>query len=462
MCLPCFPWTWTQYEDPLDSMPEQSIWVHDGTEWSLQAVLSLGKETKTKKTMLAAGSEHPKSPNLKTTQSKSKDPLPRQVRFDDKSKKRPPSASSPSTENVNTAATTTSDTKDNNNNNNNNTQPDSHPQLGSGLPFLNRPPTWYTAADPTRSVNSQPTFSTTASGIVPPPHHLSYPLIHHHHLHQQQQPQHFVQPGVSYIGSYQQQNNMGDYQNCMPPPMGVNFQPPVPDTTFGPIQHVYVPRFDGSFQVGVSFPFVSTAAAAPVTTMAAATTAAAAVCVAPLMTAISPGPAVGPLPVQNTYAVPQPAYIPVTTSQPVMVNGQAYVPAVQGLPCQQQPVMATTTPMMATAAVPGVSSMPIGVQAGAAIPIIPGNATSSNVPDVSGLGKTPHEETLRQVEFAYNNRLFEPQEFKPADDDPSRFYYVREVDGNWTQRNRFTIDHMGDCRWYVTDEGWFYAVRLPD
>lgn len=151
-------------------------------------------------------------------------------------------------------------------------------------------------------------------------------------------------------------------------------------------------------------------------------------------------------------------------SQPVMVNGQAYVPAVQGVPCQQ-PVMATTTPVMATAAVPGPPSMAVGggaVHVGAPIPIIPGNATSSNVPDVSGLGKTPHEETLRQVEFAYHNRLFEPQEFKPADDDPSRFYYVREVDGNWTQRNRFTIDHMGDCRWYVTDEGWFYAVRLPD
>ncbi|KAG6012584.1 hypothetical protein E4U41_005279, partial [Claviceps citrina] len=125
-------------------------------------------------------------------------------------------------------------------------------------------------------------------------------------------------------------------------------------------------------------------------------------------------PAVTPLPVQNTYAIPQPSYVPMPApSQPVMVNGQAYVPAVPAVPAipGQQPVMAA-----------------------AAVP----------------------------VEFAYSNRLFEPQEFKPADDDPSRFYYVREVDGNWTQRNRFTIDHMGDCRWYLTDEGWFYAVRLPD
>lgn len=40
MCLPCFPWTWTQYEDPLDSMPEHSIWVHDGQAWVLQQIVS--------------------------------------------------------------------------------------------------------------------------------------------------------------------------------------------------------------------------------------------------------------------------------------------------------------------------------------------------------------------------------------------------------------------------------------
>jgi hypothetical protein len=36
-----------------------------------------------------------------------------------------------------------------------------------------------------------------------------------------------------------------DYQNAAPPISGANFQPPVPDTTFGPMSHVYVPRFDG-------------------------------------------------------------------------------------------------------------------------------------------------------------------------------------------------------------------------
>ncbi|KAG8414888.1 hypothetical protein J3458_008788 [Metarhizium acridum] len=147
--------------------------------------------------------------------------------------------------------------------------------------------------------------------------------------------------------------------------------------------------------------------------------------------------------------------------QPVMLNAQAYVPVgCPGIP--GQPMMSTAAmpaPMMAAAAAPGAGAGPI--------PVIPGNPPpptpiSTAVPEVSGMGRTPNEEMLRQVEFAYSNRLFEPQDFKPADDDPSRYYYVREVDGNWTQRNRFTIDHMGDCRWYVTDEGWFYAVRLPD
>jgi hypothetical protein len=58
--------------------------------------------------------------------------------------------------------------------------------------------------------------------------------------------------------------------------------------------------------------------------------------------------------------------------------------------------------------------------------------------------------------------MFQPQDFKPADDDPTRFYWVRELDGNWTQRNRLTIDHLGDCRWYLADAGYFYAIRLPN
>lgn len=78
-----------------------------------------------------------------------------------------------------------------------------------------------------------------------------------------------------------------------------------------------------------------------------------------------------------------------------------------------------------------------------------------------GIGQTQSEVLQEQLEFAYANNLYEPQDFKPADDDKSRFYWLRELDGNWTQRSRATIDHLG-CRWYITDGGVFYAVRLPD
>lgn len=160
---------------------------------------------------------------------------------------------------------------------------------------------------------------------------------------------------------------------------------------------------------------------------------------------------------QQPQAVPvgQPNYVvapqqqgfmsPAQPQQPVMINGQAYIPA--------GPTMGGGfgQPFFGPAMMQG------GV-GGPAVPVMAGNG---NTPDVSGLGRTPNEEMLRQIQFAHQNKIFEPQDFKPGDDDPSRFYYVREVDGNWTQRNRYTIDRMA-CRWYVTDEGWFYAVRLPD
>jgi hypothetical protein len=54
------------------------------------------------------------------------------------------------------------------------------------------------------------------------------------------------------------------------------------------------------------------------------------------------------------------------------------------------------------------------------------------------------------------------QEMKPADDDPMRMYWCRELDNTWTQRNRLTIDSgdIGECRWFAMD-GQFYVVRLP-
>ncbi|KIL95310.1 hypothetical protein FAVG1_00046 [Fusarium avenaceum] len=361
------------------------------------------------------------------------------------------------------------------------TQPTSFPALGLG------PLQWHTSANPTQSLSHQ----VPASFISPPPQQPQiFPLPQFH-------PASFIKTGpanntqspITYIGIGPQTpttnhpNIMGDYQNAAPPVQGVHFQPPVPDTTFGPMQHVYVPRFDGGLTGGLtgvqvghpppSFHYVSSAPFAfpstPLTTVACTTA------VVPktfylngytyyaslncdlilIFHVLYRQPVVGTMvPQPNAYGSyvvqQQPYYIqqPAMGQQPVLVAGQQHQ---QFMPQMQHVAGLPSVGLAGGAAVPGT------------VPVFAGNVPGSHhVPDVSGMGRTAGEEQLRQIQFAHANKLYEPQEFKPADDDPSRFYYVREVDGNWTQRNRFTIDHMGDSRWYVTDEGWFYAVRLPN
>ena len=80
----------------------------------------------------------------------------------------------------------------------------------------------------------------------------------------------------------------------------------------------------------------------------------------------------------------------------------------------------------------------------------------------SGIGLTESEMQALNEQIAYDNNVDEPQDFKPADDDPARLYWCRELDNAWTLRSRFTIDNLGDCRWYITDDGRFYSVRLPN
>ncbi|EHK17085.1 uncharacterized protein TRIVIDRAFT_195091 [Trichoderma virens Gv29-8] len=407
MCLPCFPWTWTEYEDPLDSMPEQHVWVHDGQAWSLQRY-----SPKTPRRMKTGGEPlrqvHFQSPGTtKTTTSTSASP---------------PFSSTSTTSTTPTSAATTETTSN---------QPESFPQLGAPPLSTLGAGQWHTAVDPTQSVKlpGQP-FAGFAPGQHQPAHFLRPQLFNGPFPPAQPQ----LPTPITYIGHPQPVNiAMADYQNAAPMHVGINFQPPVPDTTFGPIPHVYVPRFDGSYvpaalQVGLPpVQFVSAPAACSV--------------VMP-KTFYHNG--------YTYYAITHPSYVvaqqpaivpqPFVGQQPVMIGGQ---PAPAAIPVQQLHAV----PAMG---VPGVGG----------VPVIAGNG--GQIPDVSGLGRTPAEETVRQLQFAHANKLFEPQEFKPSDDDPSRFYYVREVDGNWTQRNRFTIDHLGDCRWYVTDEGWFYAVRMPN
>ena len=143
----------------------------------------------------------------------------------------------------------------------------------------------------------------------------------------------------------------------------------------------------------------------------------------------------------------------------------------QGMMAQQPamypPMMAAQPPMQLPMGVPQLVN-PAPVMMSGAIPahMAPGNclpAPASIHPDpVTGIGQTGQELRAAQAHFAYANNMFEPQDIKPADDDPSRYFFVRELDGEWTQRNRFTIDNLGDCRWYITDGGMLYAARLPN
>lgn len=168
-------------------------------------------------------------------------------------------------------------------------QPSSFPQLGTAPNSSLASDQWHTSIDPTQSVKlpGQPfAGGFTAPGFAPgftcapPQTHLVNPFS--------ALPQASAAPFTTYVGFPPQHQHlpqhhlplqhhfttaasMADYQNAAPMPSGVNFQPPVPDTTFGPIPHVYVPRFDGGFmpaavQVGLpSVQFVSAPAACSTT-----------------------------------------------------------------------------------------------------------------------------------------------------------------------------------------------------
>ncbi|KND92359.1 hypothetical protein TOPH_03097, partial [Tolypocladium ophioglossoides CBS 100239] len=583
MCLPCFPWTWTQYDDPLDSMPEQSCWTHDGNSWVLQRLLygtriletlssdCRSREVESRKNISAAGCARadsaptthallprrnslptpflislvcrhkpliliirnkalqrlekrgqgsllPESPAMPEAGADTKSPktarrlrsgehsaassTPREVHFEE--------------QRGSNGGNNAEAGNENSGGGNKDSQPTNFPALGpapgSAVPGL-AGGQWFTSADPSRSIShppvftapkqqqqqqqQQPAFFPGAPSFAAPVNtsqHPQHPAAHHsvtyigHHPNPlQQHPVHLASP------------IMASYSNAGPPPAGVNFQPPVPDSTFGPMPHVYVPRFDAagppahgvpfqSAQVGLPvspvqfLPVVAAVASAemPATTAAAFSVlvpktcylngytyyASALVLLCPgglphyvkshkLTTVLLQQPGGVPFGQQGYVVAPQSGFSPQHIAlqlqqpqqpQPIMINGQAYYPVQAPSP---------------TAALAGGQPMMIqgGMNAAAAfsgpVPIIAGVPTSAG-PEVSGLGRTPNEEMVRQVEFAYQNKLFEPQDFKPSDDDLSRFYYCREQDGNWTQRSRYTLDRMA-VRWYVTDEGWFYA-----
>ncbi|OTB06926.1 hypothetical protein M426DRAFT_54456 [Hypoxylon sp. CI-4A] len=177
--------------------------------------------------------------------------------------------------------------------------------------------------------------------------------------------------------------------------VGQHFQPPVPDTTYGPIPHTYHPRFDNG--------------------------------------------------------------VPGNGDQCVTINGQLFrVITPQGSTNAGVQVhyvpQAATQPVYYLIKASYISSNKVVAQGG--VPI-------SGPPDVMGIGKTGMEVQLDQHEAAKRNKALDPQEAIPEDKSPSRMYYCRELDGNWTLRNRFAIDAMDCWRWYNSN-GVFYAIRLPE
>ncbi|CAK7270735.1 hypothetical protein SEPCBS57363_004252 [Sporothrix epigloea] len=216
---------------------------------------------------------------------------------------------------------------------------------------------------------------------------------------------------------------------------GLSFLPSVPDATNGPMMHTYVPHNDVSGQAGIFYVQQPQQQQQQQQQQQAMYTTATG---APVSIATSTGPVM--------------AYPQATSGQPVYI--------------QQQP---------------GVTYMTSGGTGGPPLVIVPGTGGPGgsymfgsggmgnfggvcgpvHMEPAMGIGQTPNEVLQEQLEFAHANSLYEPQDFKPADDDKSRFYWMRELDGNWVQRSRATIDHLG-CRWYITESGVFYAVRLPD
>ncbi|KAI1098974.1 hypothetical protein F4804DRAFT_337671 [Jackrogersella minutella] len=258
--------------------------------------------------------------------------------------------------------------------------------------------------------------------------------------------------------SHQQHPAMA-YTTSFMPNQGQHFQPPVPDTTYGPIPHTYHPRFDNT----------NNAISGQYTTIDGQIY-----------------QVVGTANVQDgSLGGAQVQYMPVQQVSAILTQDSSSVlPTVQTVPCYvaQQANSGMGGPMLIPQQgnqLPGIQQgprfVPVGTQPsgfpamvsqpqGGGMPGggMPGGFPASSAPDVMGIGRTTTEVQIEQYHTALNNKALEGQDIAPADPDPSRMYYCRELDGEWTLRNRYGIDNMGDCRWYVMPGGIFYAVRLAD
>jgi len=89
---------------------------------------------------------------------------------------------------------------------------------------------------------------------------------------------------------------------------------------------------------------------------------------------------------------------------------------------------------------------------------IPGQVHTFN----PAIGLTASQVQAQQLQVAQNLGMNVSQKTQPGDPNPDLYYWVRERDDTWTQRDRRTIDsgQLGDIRWYTQGPGLYYAERL--
>ncbi|KAK4146238.1 uncharacterized protein C8A04DRAFT_35216 [Dichotomopilus funicola] len=260
-------------------------------------------------------------------------------------------------------------------------------------------------------------------------------------------------------------DEMGDPPPPPPPqivphtlnPHGTYYYPGVPSTELGPMVHRYVPRHDVPGHPGVFFASGQMQGGF----MANGTMHMQAGITAPISPVIihQQHPTAQPMMIQN-HSIPggPPLMLPATNYQainPAAVIGTQAIPTIPGivhpLPHQQQQQQQRIHHQV------HVQPSVVAAAVAAGLPAQP----PIHIEPVSGIGLTPGETAAQNVRIAQGNKAYEPQDFKPADPDPYRLYWFRELNGHWAVFPRRQIDRL-DARWFRTDEGVFYAVRVSD
>ncbi|KAH6624822.1 hypothetical protein B0J18DRAFT_191868 [Chaetomium sp. MPI-SDFR-AT-0129] len=260
-------------------------------------------------------------------------------------------------------------------------------------------------------------------------------------------------------------DEMGDPPPPPPPqivphtlnPHGTYYYPGVPSTELGPMVHRYVPRHDVPGHPGLFFAGSQMQGGF----MANGTMHMQAGITAPISPVIihQQHPTAQPMMIQN-HSIPggPPLMLPATNYQainPAAVIGTQAIPTIPGivhpLPHQQQQQQQRIHHQV------HVQPSVVAAAVAAGLPAQP----PIHIEPVSGIGLTPGETAAQNVRIAQGNKAYEPQDFKPADPDPYRLYWFRELNGHWAVFPRRQIDRL-DARWFRTDEGVFYAVRVSD